>query len=66
MLKRFFSKPAVSRVEEKSFFFLVLYLKKSCQTSISKLFFFILGAILRTEDEKSEMNFEKSTNYFNL
>ena len=26
MLKRFFSKPAVSRVEEKSFFFLVLYL----------------------------------------
>jgi len=31
-----------------------------------KFFFFILGAILRTEDEKSEMNFEKSTNYFNL
>jgi len=26
MLKRFFSKPAVSRVEEKLFFFLVLYL----------------------------------------
>jgi len=26
MLKRFFSKPAVSRVEEKSFFFPVLYL----------------------------------------
>jgi len=26
MLKRFFLKPAVSRVEEKSFFFLVLYL----------------------------------------
>ena len=40
--------------------------KKSWQTSISEVFFFILGSILRTEDEKSEMNFEKSTNYFNL